>query len=102
MSGDCYYTSGGNSGRVAALRGGPDNQAGFCVSNAHGVPDAIGDSIAQGGQIRAFDQRDEIMFAGDSIDLLDHGLGELHPGQFLHEILNTAGFGFNKDKGLNY
>jgi hypothetical protein len=48
---------GGNLHAQVSRLARPDDQAGFSVANAHGVPDAICHSIAQAGDIRAFDQR---------------------------------------------
>ena len=72
------------------------------MSNAHGVPYAIGHSIAERWHVRAFDQGDQVPMAGDGVNFLDYRGCQLHAGQFLHEFLHTTGFGFDEDLGLDH
>ena len=50
----------------------PDDDTGFGASDAHGARNAGGYSIAQRLHVGAFDKRDQIIPAGDGVNLLDH------------------------------
>ena len=50
----------------------PDDDTGFSASDAHGARNAGGYSIAQRLHVGAFDKRDQIISAGNSMNLFDH------------------------------